>query len=143
MAFWVSFGKKLIERMIEEQLTRQAANRILKARCFECGERTPLDDLMEGVCSSCRQNQRHKSDHRSNERTNNQNRSIDLEQAYRILECSKHDSNDQIKRQYRLLIKQCHIDRLPKGLPDYLVQAANQRFREIQGAYEMVMRSRN
>ncbi|MDQ1239741.1 MAG: hypothetical protein QG577_1927, partial [Thermodesulfobacteriota bacterium] len=53
------------------------------------------------------------------------------------------DSDDHSKRRYRILVKDCHVDSLPKGLPNYLIQAANQKFRQIQESYETIMNSRN
>jgi DnaJ-domain-containing protein 1 len=144
MAFWVSFGKKLIEKIILEQMERSGANAPPRAVCINCGQRKSLQDLRDGVCPACRAQENRSEHHRSDEgKAGSRTQRNDIEEAYRILQCSKTDSDEHIKRQYRLLVKQCHIDSLPKGLPDYLVKAANQRFHEIQTAYETVTKSRN
>jgi DnaJ-class molecular chaperone len=65
-----------------------------------------------------------------------------LKKAYEFLGCAPSHSDEDIKRCYRNLVGDAHVDALPRDLPDYLVEAANQRFREIQSAYELVMRSR-
>jgi len=67
----------------------------------------------------------------------------DLQRAYLTLNRSKTHSDDQIRRRYRSLVKECHADSLPKGLPDYLVQAANQKFQQVQESYETIMSARN
>lgn len=62
---------------------------------------------------------------------------------YAVLNCSESDSNDQIKSQYRKLVSEYHPDKIAsKGLPDAFTQFANDKFREIQDAYEHIKKSR-
>lgn len=143
MAFWVRYGKKLIEKMIRQQFSSLDPEESLAGMCMNCGRRTFRDDLREGRCSLCRAAEKQRESDQSNERVRPPNSTDDLQEAYRILNCSKRDSDDHIKRRYRMLVKECHVDSLPKGLPDYLVQAANQKFRQIQESYKTIMKSRN
>ncbi len=63
---------------------------------------------------------------------------------YTILGCSNSDSNDKIKTQYRKLVRDYHPDTIAsKGLPEEFTIFANDKFREIQQAYEMVKKERN
>jgi DnaJ like chaperone protein len=65
------------------------------------------------------------------------------EKYYKILKSSPNDSMEQIKSQYRKLASEYHPDKITaKGLPDEFVQLANERFKEIQTAYEEIKRER-
>jgi DnaJ like chaperone protein len=62
---------------------------------------------------------------------------------YEILGCSPEDSDDTIKGRYRKLVMEFHPDRIAaKGLPEEFAKVAEERFREIQTAYEAVKRER-
>jgi len=62
---------------------------------------------------------------------------------YTILGCSNSDSNDKIKSQYRKLVRDYHPDTIAsKGLPEEFTTFANDKFREIQEAYEVVKKER-
>jgi DnaJ like chaperone protein len=68
----------------------------------------------------------------------------DSDQYYTILGCSKTDSDAQIKSRYRTLVRDFHPDTIAsKGLPEEFVTFANDKFVEIQQAYEMVKKERN
>ncbi|MFH0960141.1 MAG: DnaJ domain-containing protein [Pseudomonadota bacterium] len=143
MAFLIRYGKKLIEKMIRESLNRPGHSEPLAGICMNCGRRAFHGDLRDGICGICRADERQRESGRSNERVRPPDSTDDLQEAYRILNCSKSDSDDHIKQRYRILVKECHVDSLPKGLPDYLVQAANQKFRQTQESYKTIMKSRN
>ena len=67
----------------------------------------------------------------------------DFEKYYAILGCSGTDSYDQIKKQYRKLVLEYHPDKIAsKGLPDEFIKFANDKFREIQGAYEVIKKEK-
>ncbi len=67
----------------------------------------------------------------------------DFEKYYAILGSSKNDSNDQIKKQYRKLILEYHPDKIAsKGLPDEFIKFANDKFREIHEAYEVIKKEK-
>lgn len=62
-----------------------------------------------------------------------------LEKYYSALNVSAEDSDDKIKQQYRKLVSEYHPDKIAsKGLPDPFIQFANDKFREIQDAYEKI-----
>lgn len=67
----------------------------------------------------------------------------DSDKYYTILGCSKSDPDDKIKNQYRKLVRDYHPDTIAsKGLPEEFVTFANDKFREIQEAYETVKKER-
>jgi len=68
----------------------------------------------------------------------------DADKYYAILGCSKADTDDQIKQQYRKLARDFHPDTIAsKGLPEEFIQFANDKFRQIQEAYENIKKERN
>jgi DnaJ like chaperone protein len=63
---------------------------------------------------------------------------------YATLGCDESDSDEHIKSQYRKLVLDYHPDKIAsKGLPEAFTQFANDKFREIQDAYEQVKKVRN
>ncbi len=65
------------------------------------------------------------------------------ERYYAILGCDKNDSDQHIKKQYRKLVSDYHPDKIAaKGLPEEFIKFANDKFREIQEAYEVVKKER-
>ena len=66
-----------------------------------------------------------------------------LENAYRVLGVSPSAPDAEVKKAYRRLMSQNHPDKLAaKGLPESMRQMAEQKTREITGAYEIVERAR-
>ncbi len=62
---------------------------------------------------------------------------------YAILGVSRDDSDEEIKKQYRKLAMENHPDTVAaKGLPDEFNSLAQEKFREIQTAYEAVRKER-
>ena len=67
----------------------------------------------------------------------------DFEKYYAILGCNGNDSDDQIKKQYRKLVSEYHPDKIAsKGLPEEFTKFANDKFREIHGAYEEIKKEK-
>ena len=63
--------------------------------------------------------------------------------AYDVLGCHPDDSDEDVKKQYRKLVHTYHPDKITgKGLPDEFSQLAQEKFREIQDAYESVKKQR-
>jgi DnaJ like chaperone protein len=52
------------------------------------------------------------------------------------------DSTSSIKRKYRQLVRQYHPDVLPKDIPSHMLKASNERFLDIQKAYEVFCKDR-
>ena len=68
----------------------------------------------------------------------------DFEKYYAILGTNSRASDDEIKRQYRKLVKEYHPDKIAsKGLPEEFTKLAHDKFREIQNAYDAVRQERN
>jgi len=64
--------------------------------------------------------------------------------AYDVLGCKRNDSAAEIKRRYRHLVHTYHPDKIAsKGLPDEFTQLAQDKFREIQSAYELIKKERD
>lgn len=67
----------------------------------------------------------------------------DVDKYYALLGCSRDDADDHIKRQYRKLVQEYHPDKIAsKGLPEEFTKLAEEKFREIQQAYEAVKKER-
>jgi len=62
---------------------------------------------------------------------------------FRILNCTEKSTDDEIKANYRKLVKEYHPDMIiSKGMPEEFVEAATKKFQEIQGAYDKVREKR-
>jgi len=69
--------------------------------------------------------------------------SADFNKYYAILGCNENDSMETIKDKYRKLVKDYHPDTIhAKGLPEEFTKFANQKFSEINDAYEKVKGNR-
>jgi DnaJ like chaperone protein len=65
------------------------------------------------------------------------------EKDYAILGARPDDPDDEIKRRYRKLVMEYHPDRiLSKGLPEEFTKFAQDKFREIQEAYDSIRKER-
>ncbi len=66
-----------------------------------------------------------------------------LQDAYRTLGIESGASDQEVKRAYRRLMNQHHPDKLvAKGLPQEMMDLANQKTQEIKAAYELIRSSR-
>ncbi len=66
-----------------------------------------------------------------------------LDDAYRLLGLSESASDAEVKKTYRRLMSQHHPDKLvAKGLPEQMIQDANEKTQQIKAAYELIRRSR-
>lgn len=62
---------------------------------------------------------------------------------YAILKCDETASNEEIKKQYRKLVSEYHPDKIEaKGLPQEFIKFANDKFKEIQNAYDEIKKER-
>lgn len=62
---------------------------------------------------------------------------------YAILGVQPEDSDDEIKSRYRKLVMEYHPDRIvSKGLPEEFTKFAQEKFREIQDAYDEIKKER-
>jgi DnaJ like chaperone protein len=62
--------------------------------------------------------------------------------AYKILEVDSNASLDEIKKAYRKMAKKYHPDKL-RGQDPAMIKGAEEKFREVQKAYETLMRQKN
>ena len=63
--------------------------------------------------------------------------------AYTVLGCTANDSDDKVKRAYRKLVNEYHPDKIAsKGLPDEFQKVAQQKFIEIQNAWDQIKKER-
>lgn len=72
-------------------------------------------------------------------------RSVDaIAAAYQALGVSKDDSDSDIKKTYRRLVREYHPDKLMgQGLPEEMIKEATERSQEIQTAYDTIKKSRS
>lgn len=65
------------------------------------------------------------------------------DQSYAVLGCSPDDSDEAVKRCYRQRVQEYHPDKIAaKGLPDEFTRFAQDKFREIQDAWERIKAAR-
>lgn len=68
----------------------------------------------------------------------------DLDKHYKMLTCTPESTKDEIKSNYKKLVKDFHPDAIiSKGLPEEFIDFAEKRFREIQESYEKIRQERN
>lgn len=66
-----------------------------------------------------------------------------IDAAYQALGVSKEDSDAEIKKSYRRLVREYHPDKLMgQGLPEEMIKEATERSQEIQTAYDLIKKSR-
>ena len=63
------------------------------------------------------------------------------ESFYDILGINKNASQDEIKSAYRKMAKKYHPDKL-RGQDPSMIKGAEEKFREVQKAYEILMRQK-
>lgn len=69
---------------------------------------------------------------------------LDINKYYQMLGCEKGDSLAVVKKKYRRLAMEFHPDRvLANGVPEEFAEASQNRFKEIQEAYDHVSRDIN
>jgi len=62
-----------------------------------------------------------------------------LKEAYEILGVAKSSTDAEVKKAYRRLMNQHHPDKLvSKGLPEEMIQLANEKTQQIKAAYELI-----
>lgn len=68
----------------------------------------------------------------------------DTGKYYAILGCDKSDSIQTIKQKYKKMVTEYHPDKIiSKGLPHEFITFANQKFQEIQEAYDYILKDKN
>jgi DnaJ like chaperone protein len=68
---------------------------------------------------------------------------VERDRYYAILGVDPTDSDEAVKRQYRLKVSEFHPDKIAgKGLPEEFTRFAEEKFREIQQAYEAIRAER-
>ena len=81
-----------------------------------------------------------KQDSRSKNSTST---NLSLDECYEVLESSKTDSMDVIKKNYRKLVRQYHYDSMAsKDLPQEMLKFAEEKTKTINQAYEKIKKSR-
>lgn len=67
----------------------------------------------------------------------------ETDKYYSVLGALPTDSNEEIKKKYRKLVREYHPDTIAsKGLPEEFIKFANDKFREIQEAFEAIKKER-
>ena len=68
----------------------------------------------------------------------------DFDKNYKILNCTPDSSNEEIKSNYKKLVKEYHPDTIiSKGLPEEFIEFASKRFQEIHESYQKIRQERN
>ncbi len=67
----------------------------------------------------------------------------DLDRSYSVLGCNPNDSDAVIKSHYRKLVTEYHPDKIvAKDLPEEFIKFANEKFKNIQEAYDCLKDAR-
>ena len=61
--------------------------------------------------------------------------------AYKILEIEKSATDDEVKKAYRKMVKKHHPDKV-RHLGEEHMEGAEEKFRQIQKAYEQIQKER-
>jgi len=62
-----------------------------------------------------------------------------MDRYYEVLESSRNDTFDTIKKNYRRLIKEYHYDSIAsKGLPENMLKFAEEKTKELNEAYDAI-----
>jgi DnaJ like chaperone protein len=68
----------------------------------------------------------------------------EVDRFYEVLNCTPDCSDEEIKANYKRLVKDFHPDTIvSKGLPEEFTEFATKRFREIRKAYEEIRKERS
>lgn len=68
----------------------------------------------------------------------------ELEDHYKVINCTQESSIEEIKRNYRKLINEFHPDKyVSKDLPESMMILAKEKTQEIQNAYEKIKKVKN
>ncbi|RXJ86732.1 TerB family tellurite resistance protein [Arcobacter sp. CECT 8985] len=72
-----------------------------------------------------------------------ENETLSLEKAYEIIGASSSDSDSEVKKKYRALVKRHHPDIIAgQGASQNIIDEATQKLQEINQAYEQIKESR-
>ena len=67
----------------------------------------------------------------------------EVNRYYAVLNLDESATNDEVKKQYRKLANEFHPDKIAsKGLPEEFITFANDKFRDIQEAYNAIRKER-
>lgn len=98
-------------------------------------------------------NQQYKQEWKNEEPKNNFNKNAyrqksspnkDLQDAYEALNVKPSMTDEEIRKAYQKLVSQFHPDKLVgQGMPPDLVNAATERFKKIQAAYDFIKQKRS
>jgi len=67
----------------------------------------------------------------------------EVDSSYAVLKLDETATNEEIKKQYRKMVSDYHPDKIEsKGLPDEFIKFANDKFLEIQDAYDSIKKRR-
>ena len=82
-------------------------------------------------------------DYSRNNFSNTQSSFNNIDRYYEILEPSKNDTLDTIKKNYRRLMKEYHYDSIAsKGLPEDMLKFAEEKTKELNEAYDAIKKSK-
>ncbi len=121
----------------------RAGTDVSTSACRGCGMRFSANLMEDGLCNNCRDHDDEcETEQRKTGKTGGSPERVHLRHAYETMGCEATETDESIKRRRRELVKDCHADSLPQGLPLDRIREANQRFCAIQEAYETIMEER-
>lgn len=103
--------------------------------------RNPLKPAQQDSYNAPKKEQT-KTNHQPNRQADNYNQ--DLQKVYKILGVNAEQTEDEIRRNYKKLASQLHPDKLiSQGLSQDQLNAATERFKQIQAAYSFIKKHRS
>jgi len=85
----------------------------------------------------------HQNQQRGGYSTGRPNSYSEIDSAYKALGVKKENTDSEIKKAYRRLVREYHPDKLMgQGLPEEMIKEATERSQEIQTAYDIIKKSR-
>ena len=113
------------------------------------GGRRAIQNFSKTVFQQILQRGQAQQHFQQNRRANQNSRSADrtrmtMADAYKLLGIASSATDEEVKKAYRRQMNQHHPDKLvSKGLPQEMMDIANQRTQDIKSAYELIKQSRN
>jgi len=85
----------------------------------------------------------YQEDNTSNNSSNANNNYLTIDECYKLLNSNRNNTNQEIKKNYRILVRQYHTDVLSsKELPIDMIAFAEEKLKKINMAYEKIKKYR-
>ncbi len=130
------------EKLEQTAAANRAQRRDEPRVCEECGASGPDVLFINQLCLNCYEKQRLRDQARTQDREWDES-STEMGRYYRILGCTKNDSDQEVKRQYHRKAKELHPDSLRgQDLSEELIKLRTAEFQKLHEAYTKILKHR-